>query len=70
MPELPEVQTMVDGLNHVGILEQTIDDVAVHWQATISDGDVHRFCSELKGRRFTSFSVAGNISWRHWMTPG
>ena len=59
MPELPEVQTMVDGLNDVGVLGKRIDKVAVHWRATISDGDVHRFCSELEGRRFTSFSRRG-----------
>ena len=61
MPELPEVQTMVDGLNTAGILGLTIDGVAVHWRATIATPDVRQFCRTLKGRRFTSFSRRGKF---------
>jgi formamidopyrimidine-DNA glycosylase len=51
MPELPEVQTIVDGLIAAGLPGCRIDDVTVHWPKTIATSAPDDFVCGLKGRR-------------------
>lgn len=51
MPELPEVQTIVDGLIAAGLPGCRIDDVTVRWPKTIATCAPEEFIRELKGRR-------------------
>jgi formamidopyrimidine-DNA glycosylase len=50
MPELPEVQTIVDGLNAAGLRGCRIDSVAVHWSRTIATCSAEEFRRQLRGR--------------------
>ncbi len=49
MPELPEVQTVVDHLNQARVVGHTITAAAVYWPKTISGMDSHRFCHTIAG---------------------
>lgn len=51
MPELPEVQTIVDGLIAAGLPGCRIDDVTVRWPKTIATCAPEDFIRGLKGRR-------------------
>lgn len=53
MPELPEVQTIVDGLNVAGVPGCRIDAAVVRWPKTIAIGSPGAFSSRLKGRAIT-----------------
>jgi formamidopyrimidine-DNA glycosylase len=59
MPELPEVQTMVDDLNAAQLPGLSISGVAVFWPASISDLDVRSFSGLLTGRRILIFRRRG-----------
>lgn len=50
MPELPEVQTIVDGLNAAGVPGRRIDAITVRWARTIASCSPEAFCGRLKGR--------------------
>jgi formamidopyrimidine-DNA glycosylase len=50
VPELPEVQTIVDGLNAAGVPGCWIDAVAVRWPKTIATCSPESFSRRLKGR--------------------
>jgi len=49
MPELPEVQTVVDHLNQPHIIGRTITAAQVYWPKTIFGMDSHRFCHAIRG---------------------
>ena len=51
MPELPEVQTIVDDLNAVGILGRCIQHVNVFWTRSIATPSAKLFCQHLAGCR-------------------
>jgi len=56
MPELPEVQTVVDHLNQQDIGGRTITAARVYWPATVADRRADRFCETITGctiRRIT-----------------
>ena len=57
MPELPEVQTVLDTLSHQ-IQDCTITDVIVNYPRMIQ-GDVQQFCDILKGNAFRAFERRG-----------
>ena len=59
MPELPEVQTVVDHLNQTGIVGRTITCTRVYWPKTIAGMDSHRFCSAINGSEITQISRRG-----------
>jgi formamidopyrimidine-DNA glycosylase len=50
MPELPEVQTIVDDMHAVGLCGATIVDAHVLWGRTIASGSVNDFRHRLQGR--------------------
>ena len=59
MPELPEVQTVVDNLNALGIGGSAITKAGVHWPKTIAAMTPNRFCKEIKGLSIKGFSRRG-----------
>ena len=59
MPELPEVQTMVNDLVATGIVGREIDRVRVHWPASIVGMPSIKFCHRVKGRRINAISRRG-----------
>jgi formamidopyrimidine-DNA glycosylase len=50
MPELPEVQTIVDDMHAAGLCGATIVDARVFWDRTISSGTVDAFRHDIRGR--------------------
>jgi formamidopyrimidine-DNA glycosylase len=50
MPELPEVQTIVNDLIAAGLIGRTITRAKVYWPATIATPSVDRFCRRIRGR--------------------
>lgn len=50
MPELPEVQTIVDGLNAAGVSGRRIHAVTVRWPKTIATCSPETFSRRLNGR--------------------
>ena len=50
MPELPEVQTIVDDLNAAGLKGRSISKVSVFWPRTIATSAPGPFCRHLTGR--------------------
>jgi formamidopyrimidine-DNA glycosylase len=50
LPELPEVQTIVDVLNAERLPGCRIDDVSVRWPKTIASGLSEVFCERLQGK--------------------
>jgi formamidopyrimidine-DNA glycosylase len=50
VPELPEVQTIVDALNAAGVAGCRIDAITVRWVKTIATDSPEAFCSRLTGR--------------------
>ena len=59
MPELPEVQTVVDNLNALGISGHTITKASVHWPKTIAPMTPTRFRKQIKGLTINGFSRRG-----------
>jgi len=49
MPELPEVQTVVDNLNTLKIIGGRIRGARVYWPRTIADMAPAAFCKKIKG---------------------
>ena len=54
MPELPEVQTVVDTLLQAGIVGLRIIKAEVNWSKTIADRTPRSFCDRIKGLTVTS----------------
>ena len=50
MPELPEVQTVVDNLNRLKIVGCCIAGARVYWPRTIAEMTPVVFCKKIKGR--------------------
>ena len=59
MPELPEVQTIVDDLNAAGLTGLRISAASVFWPRTIAEPSPKLFCSRMKGREFSIISRRG-----------
>jgi len=59
VPELPEVQTVVDNLNALGIAGSTITKARVHWSKTISGMTPTEFRRQIKGLIIRKFSRRG-----------
>ena len=49
MPELPEVQTIVNDMNVAGLCGATIVEARVYWPRTIATGTVGEFCRRIRG---------------------
>jgi formamidopyrimidine-DNA glycosylase len=61
MPELPEVQTVVDDLIASGVAGRTLESVSVHWPKSIATPSVRRFRSGLPGDRIAALSRRGKF---------
>ena len=59
MPELPEVQTIVNDLNDSGIIGVRIKGAEVFWSRTIAAPSSRLFCKQLKGRKFRAICRRG-----------
>lgn len=53
MPELPEVQTVVNDLHSAGLIGATITDACVFWPRTISGLTPKAFCQRIKSQTLT-----------------
>ena len=59
MPELPEVQTIVNDLNAADVIGTPISSARVFWARTIASPGSKSFCRRLKGRKFTAIRRRG-----------
>jgi len=59
MPELPEVQTVVDNLNNLKIVGRSITGARVYWSRTIADMAPAAFCGKIKGRTIQQITRRG-----------
>jgi len=59
MPELPEVQSVVDTLDRLKIPDRRITSAAVYWPRTIAEIDPADFCKTIKGRTVRRISRRG-----------
>ena len=59
MPELPEVQTLVNDLNAAGVTGIPITGARVYWPRTIAAPSPAAFCRNIKNRRFSAISRRG-----------
>jgi formamidopyrimidine-DNA glycosylase len=57
MPELPEVQTLVDDLNVAGLVGNTFTAARVFWPKTIADLSPAAFCRRIKGKVIKSIHL-------------
>ena len=53
MPELPEVQTLVNDLNAANLIGKTVTAVQVFWPPTISEPTLEAFCQRLREKVIT-----------------
>ncbi len=59
MPELPEVQSVVDALNGKNIPGRRISGAAVYWPKSIAELDPDDFCKTIKGRTIRQIARRG-----------
>lgn len=59
MPELPEVQTIVNDLNAAELIGISITDAKVYWPRTIAEPTPELFCRRMKSRKFTAIRRRG-----------
>lgn len=68
MPELPEVQTVVNDLVASGLIGQTITDVHIRWPGSIARPGPEAFRRTLIGRRIETLSR--RAKWIVWKMDG
>jgi formamidopyrimidine-DNA glycosylase len=61
MPELPEVQTIVNDLKAAGLVGQTIKAARVFWARTIAKPSAKAFCSRIRGRAIAAIRRRGKF---------
>jgi len=61
MPELPEVQTIVDDLRAAGLEGRCFEAARVFWARTIAEPSVKAFCSRIKGQMITAIRRRGKF---------
>jgi len=61
MPELPEVQTIVDELNAADLIGIPIRAARVFWSRTIAEPSAKLFCRQVKGQKFTAIGRRGKF---------
>jgi len=59
MPELPEVQTIVNDLNTADLIGVPIRRAEVFWPRIITEPDVNSFCLRIIGKKFTTIRRRG-----------
>ena len=61
MPELPEVQTIVNDLNAAGLRGRTFDAARVFWARTIAEPSARAFCRRIKGQEIAAIGRRGKF---------
>jgi formamidopyrimidine-DNA glycosylase len=61
MPELPEVQTIVNDLNAANIVGKTIIGAKVYWSRTIAVPSASAFCRRIKGKKILAIRRRGKF---------
>jgi len=61
MPELPEVQTLVDDLNRAGLVGTAIVGARVFWPRSVATPAPRTFCRGLKNRRIRAIRRRGKF---------
>jgi len=61
MPELPEVQTIVNDLNAAGIDRAVITGAKVYWSRTIAEPSPSVFCRRIKGKKISAVRRRGKF---------
>lgn len=56
MPELPEVETVVNDLRDAGLVGRRVERARVHWPRTIATSSVKQFARDIEGHSFTALS--------------
>jgi len=59
MPELPEVQTIVNDLNAADLIGVPISGAKIFWARTIAEPSAEQFCKLIKDRTFTTIRRRG-----------
>jgi formamidopyrimidine-DNA glycosylase len=59
MPELPEVQTIVNDLNEADLIGVRIRGARVLWSRTVAEPSPKLFCNRMKGRKFSAIRRRG-----------
>jgi formamidopyrimidine-DNA glycosylase len=59
MPELPEVQSVVDTLRSMNLPGRRITGASVYWFKTVADMDPADFCKKIKGRTIRQITRRG-----------
>ncbi len=59
MPELPEVQTIVDDLNAAGIVGATITKARLYWPPSVANLSPGVFCRQIVGREISAIRRRG-----------
>ena len=59
MPELPEVQSVVDTLCRINLPGRRISGAAVYWPRTVAEPDPADFCRSIKGRTILQITRRG-----------
>jgi formamidopyrimidine-DNA glycosylase len=59
MPELPEVQTIVNDLNAADLIGRRITGARVFWPRTIAEPTPQSFCRRIKGSKFKAIGRRG-----------
>ncbi len=61
MPEVPEVQTLVDDLSTAGMVDQTITAARVYWPRSVATPAASAFCRQLRGKTIASIGRRGKF---------
>jgi len=61
MPELPEVQTVVNDLNAAGLAGAVITGARVFWPRTIATPGFRSFCRQMKGKKISTIWRRGKF---------
>jgi formamidopyrimidine-DNA glycosylase len=61
MPELPEVQTIVDDLIAADLIGIPISRARVYWPGTIAEPSANLFCRQIRNRHFTAIERRGKF---------
>ena len=61
MPELPEVQTIVNDLNAANIAGRSIISAKVYWSRTIAEPSASAFCRRIKDKKISAIRRRGKF---------
>jgi len=61
MPELPEVQTIVEDLKAAGLEGTVITGAKVFWSRTIAEPSASAFCRRIKGKKISAIRRRGKF---------